>query len=69
MDTFGTLTHSGSICGTDRAPCQSIGNLVLPNQPSPREAENFPGVGKYPKNVPLPVLLAYLQPAQSIILD
>ena len=28
----------------------------------PREAEDFPRVGKNPKDVPLPTFLAYLQP-------
>ena len=35
----------------------------------PREAENFPKGIKYPRDVPLPTCLAYLQPVSSIILD
>ena len=35
----------------------------------PREAEDFPRGGKYPKDVPLSTFLAYLQPVKPIILD
>ena len=31
----------------------SIGRQVLPTQPLPREAEDFPRDGKYSKDVPL----------------
>ena len=43
--------------------------LSLPTQPKPREAEEFPGGGKYPKDIPQPRFLAYLQPVQSMILN
>ena len=36
--------------------------LSFPNAPVPREAEDFPRCGKYPKDVPLSTFLAYLQP-------
>ena len=35
----------------------------------PREAENFSRGNKYPKDVPVPAFLAYLQPVYSLILD
>ena len=46
--TYGTLFHV-------------IVNQVLPTQPLLREAD-FPRGGKYPKDVPLPKYLHYLDP-------
>ena len=40
----------------------SFGQQVLPTQPLPRESEDFPRGGKYPKDVPLPKYLAYFPP-------
>ena len=42
-------------------PCQSIGHQVLPTQPLPKEAEDFPGSGNYPKDAQLPTYLGLLQ--------
>ena len=39
-----------------------IVHQVLPTQPLPSEAEDFPMGGKYPKDVPVPTFLANLQP-------
>ena len=36
-------------------------NQVLPTHPLPEEAD-FPRGGKYPKDVPLPIYLDYLEP-------
>ena len=41
--------------------CHSIGQLILPTQPVPREEDDYPRSGKYPKHVPLPVYFAYVQ--------
>ena len=43
-----------STCMTYRTPCHSIGHQVLPAQPLPREAEDFPRGDKYIKHVPPP---------------
>ena len=43
-------------------PYHAIGYQVFPKQPLPREAEDFLRGGKYPKDVPLPTYLDYLQP-------
>ena len=49
---------------------QEVTTLISnPTQPIPREAQDFPRSGKYPKDVPLPTCVDYLQPFQSIILD
>ena len=34
--------------------------LSFPTQPLPKEAEDFPRGGKYPKDVPMAKFLAYL---------
>ena len=44
-------------CVTNGKPCCSIGHQILPIQPLPREAEDFPRGGKYLKDVPLPTYL------------
>ena len=51
-----------STCMTYRTPCHSIGHQVVPTQPLPREAEDFPRGGKHSKHVPLLTYLARLQP-------
>ena len=51
-----------SICATYRMPCHVIGHQVLPTQPLPREAEDFPRGGSHPKHMPLLTYLAWLQP-------
>ena len=54
-----------SLCSTYvtyRTPCYAIDHKVLPTQPLPREAEDFPRGGKYPKDVRLPTCLDYLEP-------
>ena len=50
------------LCVIYGTPCHRIGHEVLPTQPLPREAEVFPRGGKYPKDLSLSILLAYLQP-------
>ena len=56
--------YYNSLCST----CVTYGTLfhvivhqVLPTQPLPREAD-FPRGDKYPKDVPLPTNLHYLEP-------
>ena len=44
-------------CVAYRTPCHSTGHQVLPTQPLPREAEDFPRGGKHSKHV---LLLTYL---------
>ena len=54
-----------SLCSTYvtyRTPCHAIGHQVLPTQPLPREAEDFPRGDKYFKHVPLPTYLIYFSP-------
>ena len=54
-----------SLCSTImtyRTPCHVSGHQVLPTQPLPREAEDFPRGGKHSKHVPLLTYLAWLQP-------
>ena len=51
-----------STCVTYRAPCHAAGHQVLPNQPLPREAEDFPRGNNHPKHVPLLTYLVSLQP-------
>ena len=41
-----------STCVTYRTPSHGIGHQVLPTQPLPREAEDFPRGDKYFKHVP-----------------
>ena len=59
---FGTLPLTGQyLCDLrDTMPCHWSPRLST--QPLPREAEDFPKGGKYPKDVHLPTFLAYLQP-------
>ena len=45
--------------------CHSIGHEVLPTQPLPKEADDFPRGGNHPKLVPLLTCLAWLQPIYS----
>ena len=51
-----------SPCVTYKTLCHAIGHQVLPTQPLPREAEDFPRGGNHFKHVPLPTYLAWLQP-------
>ena len=54
------LTTYHSLCSTSvtyRTPCHASVHQVLPTQPFPREAEDFPSGGKIPKHV---FLLTYL---------
>ena len=51
-----------SKCVTYKTPCQSIGHQVLPTQPLPKQAEDFPRGSKNPKDMPLPTFLGNLQP-------
>ena len=45
------LLRSTSV--TYRMPCHASGHQVLPTQPLPKKAEDFPRGGKHPKHVPL----------------
>ena len=51
-----------STCVTYRTPCHAIGHQVLPTQPLPREAEDFPRGDKYFKHVPPFTYLIYFSP-------
>ena len=51
-----------STCVTYRTPCYAIGHQVLPTQPLPREAEDFPRGHKHFKHVPLLTYLIYFSP-------
>ena len=51
-----------STCVTYRTPCYSIGHQVLPTQPFPREAEDFPRDDKYFKHVPPLTYQIYFSP-------
>ena len=52
-----TYPSVSSTCVTYRIQSYSIGHQVLPTQPLPRKAEDFPSGGKHPKHV---LLLTYL---------
>ena len=47
-----------STCVTYRMLCHAIGHQVLPTQPLPGEAEDFPRGDNHPKHVPLLTYLA-----------
>ena len=47
---------------TYRMPFHDIGQEAIPTQLLPTEAEDLPGEGKYPKDVPMLTFLAYFQP-------
>ena len=49
-----------STCVTYRTLCHTIGHQVLPTQPLPGEAEDFPRGDNHPKHVPLLTYLAWL---------
>ena len=51
-----------STCVTYRTPCHAIGHQVLPTQPLPREAKDFPRGDKYFKHVPPLTYLIYFSP-------
>ena len=51
-----------STCVTYRTPCHAIGHQVLPTQPIPRRAEDFPRGDKHFKYVPLLTYLIYFSP-------
>ena len=51
-----------STCVTYRTPCHAIGHQVLPTQPLPREAEDFPRGDKHFKHVPPLTYLIYFSP-------
>ena len=56
-----------SLCSTSvtyRTPCHSIGHSVLPTQPLPREAQDFPRCDKYFKHVPPLTYLIYFSPKE-----
>ena len=53
-----TYLSLSSTCVTYRTPCHSIGHQVLPTQPLPREAEDFPRGGNHSEHVPLLTYLA-----------
>ena len=60
-----SLVTYPSLCSTYvtyRTPCHSIGHQVLPTQPLPREAEDFPKGDKYFKHMPPPTYLIYFSP-------
>ena len=74
-----TLSSLCSTCVTYREACHSIGHQVLPTQPLPRKAEDFPrggpseaedftGGGNNSKHVPLLTYEVWLQPARLRIL-
>ena len=62
QDTFGTLPHTVQYLRDlqDAMPCHWSPSSSHPTLP--KEAEDYPTSGKYPKDVPLPKVLAYLQP-------
>ena len=62
QDTFGTLTLTVQYLWDlqDAILCHWSPSTF--QRTHPREAEDFPMVGKYPKDVLLPTFLAYLQP-------
>ena len=53
-----------SACVTYRTLCHAIGHQVLPNQPLPREVEDFPRGDKHFKHVPPPTYLIYFSPKE-----
>ena len=53
-----------STCVTYRTSCHAIGCQVLPTQPLPREAEDFPRGERYFKHVPPLTYLIYLSPKE-----
>ena len=57
-----TYSSLSTTCVTYRTPCHSIDNQLLPTQPLPREAEDFPRGDKYFKHVVLPTYLIYFSP-------
>ena len=61
QDTFGTLLLTVQYFGDlrDAIPCHCSPSTSHPALP--REAEDFPAGGKYPKDGPLPTFLACLQ--------
>ena len=60
--TMVTYPSLCSTCVTYRTPCHAIGHQLLPTQPLPKEAEDFPRGGRYFKHVPPPTYLIYLSP-------
>ena len=58
------VTYSSlcSTCVTYRTPCHASDHHLLPNQPLPREAEDFPRGEKYFKHVSLLTYLIYFSP-------
>ena len=53
-----------STCVTYGTPWHAIRHQVLPTQPLPREAEDFPRGDRYFKHVPLLKYLIYLSPKE-----
>ena len=53
-----------STCVTYGILCHAIGHQVLPTQPLPREAEDFPKVERHSHHVPLLSYLIYLSPKE-----
>ena len=51
-----------STCVTYRMLCHATGHQVLPNQPLPKEVEDFPRGDKYFKHMPPPTYLIYFSP-------
>ena len=51
-----------STCVTYRTLCHSIGRQVLPTQPLPKEAQDFPRRNKHFKHVALVTSLIYFSP-------
>ena len=60
--TYGYHPSLCSTCVTYRTLYRAIGHQVLPTQPLPREAEDFPRSGNHSKHMPLLTYLAWLQP-------
>ena len=65
--TYGYLPLLCSPCVTYRILCHAIGHPVLPTQPLPREAEDFPRGDKHFKHVPPLTYLICLSPKELYV--
>ena len=55
-----SLLSSHNLCDLRDTMPRQRSPLSFPTQPLPKEAEDFPRGGKYPKDVPMAKFLAYL---------
>ena len=60
--TVGALQLTVQPCVTYRMPYHDIGHQLLPTEPLPRQVEDFPRGGNYPKDVSLLPFLGYVEP-------